>query len=348
MRRLLPFGLGLVLSACDDGPTPHAPEPPVDVGVEASPPDGGSLDDGAPDAAPADLGPTDALPDLAADAADLAVDGAPALAPQNAFGPVGRIDRLAVPPDPEAARRAGCLVRGPRAGTGVANALSLLGGGLERTVQPDRRGHIDLVLLIQAQGWPTGATAQEVAAVDLALLDGVQAEAEGEFWIDPQTLTPEGQPRVFVPGTRVDDGWLEQTPGPMALSLSLLGAIQVQIPLEVARLDGRLVADGPGLGLQDGVLTGYVTDQSLEALVAQIRTLCGSPEAPALCALFGGQIEQPTEVLVDQVLGFIDGYDAAVHPGGYATECEAGGLCNAVALCVQVGAHGVVALGVAP
>ncbi len=347
--------LALALMACDSPPAPAERDAGLDRSVvDAAPPDARPRDEGAGDADPDDAHPRDALVDAGPPDAQ-PPDAAPRLAAQNAYGPVGRVTRLSVPDSPEAARRAGCLVHGPRAGTAIGNALQLAGGGLERYLRPNRRGEIVLVLLIQAAGWAPGLAADAVEQVDLAVLEGEQGrDAAGEptdaLWISPRAFDPAGgtTPRAWFPETPVDDGWLEPVPGPMFLGLPLLTGPVVDVPLTHARLTGRLRADGPGLALARGVLTGYLTEAGLAELVAQVRAVCTVDAPPAVCSLFGDQIERPPGELVALVLGFLDGFDAVVDDRGLPGPCAPGGLCNALAVCLQVEAEGAVVEGRAP
>lgn len=328
------------LAACDDASVQLRPDA---AGDAAAPVDAAGLD-ATPDAAPLDAQPDLGVPDSGPDAAPPPVDAA-VLAEQNAWGPLGRITQLDVPDDAPAARRAGCLVHGPAAGTGLRNVLLLAGGGLGRFLRPDFQGRIALVLFVRALGWPEGARADEVEAFELQVLAGTHL-GEAEFEVAPRSFVdadPAAGPRVSVPAV-LDEGWIEHPPTAMFLSIPLLTGPLVDVPLEHARLTGRLVPDGPGVALHDGVLTGYLGADGVDALVGEVQTICAAEAPPAVCTLFGDQINLPRAELVTQVIGLAGGYDVALSEAGIPGPCVEPEACNALAVCLQVAAAGAAAI----
>lgn len=353
-RRSTRIGAWIVaaaLAGCDDG----GAGPRADL--EGAAPDGAVPVDAIIDAAlSADAASPDAArpPVDAAAAPDAAPDGAadaePLLADQNAYGPAGRITRLDVPATPADARAAGCLVHGGKVGTGLAQLLLLAGGGLRRFVAPDARGRIGLVIALRAEGWPAGAAAGTVARIDLGMLEGTQ-DAALELLYLPRAFRdddPAGTPRTYFPDTLLDDGWLDTEPGVVELPVPLLEGAPIALGLEHARIHGRLAADGPGLRVDHGVLTGYLTAARARQLIDDIRTICLSPEPPGICNLFAEQIRQPPEELLALIVGLVGGLDVTFESGVPRTCDPAQETCDALSACFTFEARGVTIAGVAP
>ncbi len=350
---------GLWLAACDDGGGPAAagdaePVVALDATADATRPLADAAADAAqtPDAAAPDVALADAAnapPDAAVDAAspDAGPTEAP-LAPPNAWGPAARIDDLEVPATPLDARRAGCLLHGDAAGTGARNLLLVAGGNLSAQVRATSGGRVRLVLLFRARGWPEGTASADLEALGLDFFGGTQDDdlafhyaAEG--FVDGQ---PEAGAVVRFDGAQVLDGWLEVPPGPFVLPLSLPNSPVLPLGLEAARVTGRVAADGPGFRIDDGAIAGYLTRATTHQLVDEIKTQCAGDEPPGICRLIGGQLDQPTDTLVDTVIGLAGGFDAQVDPVAGPGPCAPGGACDALAVCLRFTAEGVVVAGI--
>ncbi|MCB9540320.1 MAG: hypothetical protein H6704_29240 [Myxococcales bacterium] len=349
--------IGLWLFGCDDGAGATAADDAEPIGALDAAPDAGSApsdggfdgapsaDATAPDVAVADVAPTDALADAAP--ADAGPTAAP-LAPTNAWGPAARIDDLEVPATPLDARRAGCLLYGDAAGTGARNLLLVAGGNLSAQVRATSGGRVRLVLLFRARGWPEGAASADLDTLGLDFFGGTQDEdltfryaAEG--FVDGR---PEAGAAVRFDDAQVLDGWLEVAPGPLVLPLSLPNSPVLPLGLEAARVTGRVAADGPGFRIDQGAIAGYLTRATTHQLVDEIKAQCAGAEPPGICRLIGGQLDQPTDMLVDTVIGLAGGFDAQVDPVGGPGPCAPGGACDALAVCLRFTAEGVVVAGI--
>lgn len=344
----------LALWACDDGATPAAE---ADVGVDGRVPD--AQPDGPPEAIP------DALPDAAAEApdgptaptpdaglepdadVDAVVDHAAPITAEGPWAPAARVTVAEVPQTPVAARRAGCALHGNSAGTDVRNVFQVLGGGLRRFLDPNPMGLVQLVILIQAD-WPAGTSALDLAQTRLTFYDGHHLDA-AEFRVTHRSFVDEDPaqgPRVVMDPVTVDDGWLETHPTDVLVPLPLLSATTVLLELKEARLVGRVAADGPGFRIDRGALGGYLTNDGLRDLVAQVQVLCRSDDPPGVCALVGGQIEQPLDDVVELVRGIVGQPDVMLE-GRAARDCNRNEEdCNAVAVCLALSARGVEIAGV--
>ena len=76
-------------------------------------------------------------------------------------------------------------------------------------------------------------------------------------------------------------------------------------------------------------------------LVEQIKAQCAGAEPPGICQLIGGQIDNPTDELVDTVIGLAGGFDAHVDPLTGPSGCAPGGACDALGVCLELQAIGV-------
>lgn len=347
-----------IVTGCDDGAdaTPEAeadaadarPDPidsrPTDAATDA----GVRLDAARADGAPRDAAPVDAEP------GDLAPDADPLERPlvgQSEWGPAARVHRLDVPTDPDTARRAGCRLHGAGVGSRIYNLLLLAGGGLGNQVRPDGVGRIDLVVLLRARGWEPGLGAGALDAIDLDLLPGRQGPDlellyRAEAFVDGDPAN--GAAAVFA-DTWVVDGWLDSDLVTVTLPLSILNSPELPLTIDLARLDGRIEADGPGFRLRHGTLAGYVTIERVAVLVELLTEVCLAPDAPPFCTLVAGQLDQPVEAVIELMVGFLGGLEARVE-GERATPCdpELEGDCNALGVCLIVEAEPVVVEGVAP
>ncbi len=351
--------VAVALGGCDDGSDalPEAApdggvDPGPDRGADAAEPDaGGPRDAGrvdggpsAPDVAPPDADP----PEPDGEAVDpLTVP----LAGQSQWGPAARVHRLDVPPDPETARRAGCLLHGAGAGSRMFNLLLLAGGGLGGQVRPDGAGHIALVLLMRARGWEPGLSAGELESLDIDVLIGAQGP-DLELLYRPGAFVdgdPQGPPLTTFAETWVDEGWLESDRVTMAVPISLLDSPELPLVLDQTTLTGRVSAEGPGWRLTDGVMAGYVTTERMAILVEELRAGCVVDDPPTFCALIRSQLDNTTEELIALVVDIIGGLDARVD-GPRAAPCdpEMEDGCNAIGICLLAQAEPVVVEGVAP
>lgn len=301
------------------------------------------------DAAVADAGSTEPADAATADGGLDPVERP--LAPPGAWGPVARISTLDMPATPDAARRAGCLLHGAAVGTKLYSILLLAGGGLGAQVRPGVGGRIELVLLMRARGWAEGVPASALEVVDIEVLPGVQ-DADLSFRYRADGFAggdPAAGARTVFAETFVDDGWLDSDLVPFSTPLSLLGSPQVPFVLEQTRITGRIAADGAGWRLESGSIAGYFTLDQLVALITEVQRFCGSDDPPSLCALIGGQVDEPIDALLDLFLGFLDGLEVRVERGGVvACDPAVEGDCNAVGVCLRVEAIPVVVEGVAP
>ena len=132
--------------------------------------------------------------------------------------------------------------------------------------------------------------------------------------------------------------------------LRVLG-LAAQLKFSLVQFSGRLYAEGPGFGMRDGVMTGYLSKEDGVGLVQGILDDCMREDAPDLCGsvlnLLG--VPESEEELLEVVESFIGGFDAHLGPTGpmaCAPETEA--PCDALSVCLVLDLEGVQLEGVAP
>jgi len=339
------------LGACDDT-TPRASAPMVDGGDPADgavsmadgarDPDGRLPDEGDGGAvtpvADAERGPPDtsASPDAASVTR--------ALTPEGVLAPMGRVVEMAIPEDPPAARRAGCVVHGRQVGTGPYNLNLVAGGDVFGQLTPQGDGHIPVVMLLRAAGWPAGLAGEALETVDIEFFGGRHTE-DRAFVVSADQFVdgdPQNPALIHFDEVPLRGGWFVTEPNAFNLPLVVLDGPVIPVPLMGTQLRGRLAADGPGLRIDHGILTGYVTYDSLAQLITHVRILCERGEAIGVCALLGDQLGRPDEELVALIVSILGNYDARVEGDyGFPCEPEGEGVCDAVGLCVTYAARGV-------
>ncbi len=261
------------------------------------------------------------------------------LAVQNQWGPAARIVRLTIPNSPAQARQAGCLVHGSMSGTGLGS-LILLAGGLDQFVEPDADGLIQLLLLLQAEGWTEGQRIEEVEQVDLSVWLGHSDVSEGYF-IAPDSFAMDDPtaPRFGFPSSRVDNGWLESAQGNLVLGLTVVG-LRVHLALEHVQFSGRMFAEGDGFGVRNGVMTGYISREGALSMGRDILANCEEEEPPPICSSLSNLVPpDPTDDDLITVIGSVAGEFDARLEGGSPYEC-ASEECNALGVCFLVEMEG--------
>ncbi|MFN3197981.1 MAG: hypothetical protein ACE366_06120 [Bradymonadia bacterium] len=280
-----------------------------------------------------DPGPVDKCEDGAGDMT--------ALGAINEFGPSSRLVGLAIPESAEAATEANCGLVGPSNGSGLSALLDLVGGeGLDEFVQPDENGDISLLIFSQFAGMAEGDTIPGTDTADINLYVGVQAEdgfryAKSSF-VDSD---PANGPLISFDGANIcDNGYLEAGPSVFTVDLPLVEGLPLAISLEQAALRGFTAVNGSGLDFNDGVIAGYLTRDTLLALVNGIITACAADEPPSLCDTVGPLLGNDPEAGLDLLLSFIGDFEAAVEGNGNVRDCDAGvpDDCNAIGVCLQV------------
>jgi hypothetical protein len=309
--------------------------------------DEGGEADAAPDGW--DVLEPDVEPDVAPDLEEPEepIDLEAPLAAQGEWGPMGQLVGLQIPESPEDARRKGCRVEGEAVGTRLSS-LSSLAGGLDQYLRPDAQGRTLLQLLMHLEGWEEGQTAREVREVGLSVLQGTGEPGE-LLWIDPASLV-DGAPRNAFGAAAVEDGWLTGPTGRFGVEVNILG-LPFALDLTGARLEGRVYADGPGVGMRRGVLVGYLSKAATLNIVQKLHDRCYlEPEPPGLCGAV--TLLLPRGADEARMLGFAASFvgapDVWLDEAGNPFPCGGGGepACEGVGVCFVVTAQGVEVEGV--
>ncbi|MEE2756859.1 MAG: hypothetical protein VYA30_09365, partial [Myxococcota bacterium] len=91
-----------------------------------------------------------------------------------------------------------------------------------------------------------------------------------------------------------------------------------------------------GFDMSNGIITGYLTIDSLVSLVTSIVELCESPEAPSFCAqagmFLGGDPRMTVQTII---LPILRGADSLVTETSVEGDCGSD-ECNAVSVCLLV------------
>jgi hypothetical protein len=347
------LALCVALSACGEEARPvDAPSPAPDAGADALDADGddlGDLDLGVDAPADQDAAPGDVADDPAAeevpDAGPVAWPMGP-LAAQGPWGPAGRVVWLDSPETAQEARQAGCALEGASGGTSL-NSLVTLAGGLPPLVRPGAQGEVTLNLLVRLEGWAPGERAEELDAVDLSVLTGVTA-LEPSVRVDAAASfeggDPARPPHNRYPASEVNEGWLRSTEGRFTFAFSILG-LPLRLSMSKARLVGRVYADGPGVGMREGALMGYLSSQDILDTLRGLIQACDAPSPPAICGALRGLIpaDATDEALLQVGTSFIGALDTALDEQGHPYPCDpqAPGACNAMSACFLLHLDGV-------
>jgi len=266
------------------------------------------------------------------------------LTPEGVLAPVGRVVQMAIPENPDAARRAGCLVHGASVGTGPYNLNLVAGGDIFERLRPDRTGDISLVLLFRALDWAAGVTANALDTMTLQFMAGHHSSADG-FSADESEFVdsdPAGEAKIQFDEISLRAGWFEAGPTALSIPFAIFDSPIIPLALESVNLSGRVAADGPGLRIDHGVVTGYITLEAMVSVIVEIRALCETDASAAGCALIGGQLNRPNEELAALVLSILGNYDTRLEDGlAYACDPGEEGACNAVGLCLTYQVRGI-------
>jgi len=278
------------------------------------------------------------------------VDTAP-LPPQNRWGPAARVTWADVPADANDAVARGCDVAGTHGGSGLQGLIALGSSSLPERLEPDETGAIELILLGHLAGWTTGQTGNEAGVADLRFYLGSQS-AGGRFSIQARSFVggdPNAEPLDHFPGARIAGAQISSDAVPFTLTLDLVGDLPLSLRLTATHIAGALSVDGAGFAVRGGRLSGYLTRAALLETIGEIRTACGAPDPPALCADVEPFIpaQGTPERALALVVALLGGFDARIEqPTPIACDPAAGIECDAVSVCLVLEMHGVIIDGV--
>jgi len=251
------------------------------------------------------------------------------------YGPVTRIDQMNVPANVQAAQAAGCELVGRNQGTGLASLLSTFMVDLNAQVQADAQGMVSTIVLAELKGWQPEQTGNDVRSVDLNFYAGQQS-GQGEFLIDRSSFVnddPQSPARVSLEASTTCET-LETEQGDFNLSLAV-GDVNLDLTLVQTRILGDLSVGPAGVAVDNGLLTGYLTDAGLVEVIRALQQACGSPQPPDFCEQAGAFLMGDPAGLVPVAALLMGGFDVAVAPGG-GLDADCGFECNAISVCLQI------------
>ena len=147
------------------------------------------------------------------------------------------------------------------------NALALVGGLVNAELATAIRDGF-IVMFAAAIGLaPPG----ENGVFDLALLLATRMDPEG-YTLNLDSLDENGEPQIFFPGAVADEGDLQAGPGDFLFIAPIPNVGPVNIGIENTLITGTIAVSADGVDIQDGWLTGAVSDANLRA------ALIGAPD----------------------------------------------------------------------
>jgi hypothetical protein len=279
-------------------------------------------------------------------------DTAPAPAPGD-FGPAAYVISLDIPNTPEDAFAAGCNMHGATAGSSLAGIEELVGGttDLNSVVEPDENGDVQLTLMAQLLNVAAGDTGNSISPATMAFYTG-DRDVDGNFWISPSS---------FVDGDSANDTLINfdnvcttnaqiKAPGAtFSITLPVIPDLPLTLALNETRFNGALDFDATGFTVTNGVLSGYLTKETLGEVIDGLSAVCNGEEPPSLCDTIGQFLGGDRDTTITLLLGLLglNGFDVMVAADGTADTCE-GADCNAIGVCLLVDMRSVGISGVTP
>jgi len=310
---------------------------------------------GAVDAAVADAAVADAtVADLGRDMEGACPDTV-ALAPGAAgpFAPATRITTLEVPSSPQRAQELACrMVDGSNEGTGLSGLLRLLMLDIGDLVRRDEEdGSIQLILLGHLDGWNAGETGEEASNVRLVFYSG---EADGDAFrvarASFQGGDPANAPRSAFRAVSSCSRLVAYS-GTFELDVPVRDSgVALGLTLSATTLFGNLRAEATGFSVRKGTINGYLTFESIVALLTGVKAACESADPPSFCEQAGQFLAgDPEPTARTLVLPILRGLDSKVaEDGSVSGDCIGDGDCNAVSVCFAFESGAATITGIAP
>ena len=198
----------------------------------------------------------------------------------------------------------------------------------------------DLILLGQLVGWQADQTAS-AASANLHMYTGTMGEPN-VFSIDPASLNNgDINDPQFAFDTDLSSGCLSASAPSFDLSLPIEAIGALALSLTAARAEGQLMVNQDGFGIENGTITGYLTEQGVGSLVETIIALCIGPDTPSFCSTINSLLMGDVVLGTEVILGFLGNADSTVNADQtVSTGCDkdtlpAGAEC-AVSICFGV------------
>ena len=261
---------------------------------------------------------------------------------QNQWGPAGRLSNLEVPSGPRQGGELGCRLPSRQGGSGLGTLLSLTGGRPADLVQPGEDGLVPVIVIGRVAGWREGQRVSQIRGAQFEWYDG--GGYPGDWYVEYESFpghNPHATPLYVAEDVEIDpSGHMDAGPSDYAMPMRI-GDADVQIPLAFVYLRGRLFVDGPGFGVRNGVVEGYLSRDALVEVVSSLQTTCTGERPPTICDALGPLLQPgvPPEELVERLLPIVGGFDAR-RRGGEWEACEGEG-CDHLGVCFGVEFEGI-------
>ncbi len=304
----------------------------------------------------------------------------------NEFGPAARVTSFNFPKNAEEATAVGCNLITAKKGSQLNMLVDLAINQVESIsyymptsindlFTANQYNYIRLVLLATLQNWSAGQTATQAASSDLVVHFGQQNEqySLSHFNIDPTSFTnrdPSQSPLAVMPNASLECGLLDASAETFELSVPIKG-VQFNPKGEKACATGTPSVTDNGFNIENGVISGYITLETLTTFIEQAKVLYAM-KCPVACANYVPPEDEPnkpcsvvcgdtifaimgrtTEELVTAGLAVVGGMDTYIDGDTITADCDPvvggknGVVCNAIGLCAFGSAESVTIDGVA-
>lgn len=247
------------------------------------------------------------------------------------YCPVARVSALSIPSTVNEATEVGCRLQGSGNGTALSSVLSLAGDfDTNDFVRPDDQGEIALIILNHLEGWGSGQTGNQSGELTSHFFLGDQLD-DGTFSI----LDGQGESQFSFPETVIMDGLYQTPPGDFPFLLFLTEGFPLSLNLSSTKVSGLVSTDQVGFSMTEGLVQGYLTDDSIRAMLNNMYVICASDNAPDFCDTVGTILSGDVETDEQLLIPLLGGYDAQLVDD-IATACSQGESCNAISVCLSI------------
>ena len=261
------------------------------------------------------------------------------------YCPSARMSFMELPDSIETALLGGCQLQGISHGSSLNNLFDLIGNGsINDFVQPDDEGNISLIILNHLVGWEFEETGNEAADLTSQFYTGRLIEDES-FVIEPSSLDSSGTPYISFPNTTMINT-LYQTPRDDFMLTIPLAGIPFELRLSYTDISGFISVDEVGFQMREGVINGYLTEETILSLVSDISQVCNLAGAPAICDFLSGFLSGIPETDAALLIGLLGGYDTLVSEEDDLSPCAGTPECNALSVCLFVEMNSVTITGI--
>jgi hypothetical protein len=164
------------------------------------------------------------------------------------------------------------------------------------------------------------------------------------FVINSDSLDSSGSAQINFPNTTIVNT-LYQTPRADFILTLPLGDLPLNLRLSYADISGFIEVDEIGFQMTEGIINGYLTEETILTIMSGISSSCARPEAPSLCDSLGSFLTGVPENDATLLTAILGGYDVSISPEGQPSTCS-GPSCNALSVCLQIEMSSVTITGV--